>query len=116
MITPQRTLARKPIKFQTEPASLAKLQSVPKESRKSAVKLASLIVWPGKPGYTPELAPTPLTAEEQARFNAGKSLFAGTCAACHQLHGRGMEGLAPPLADSEVGFGNRQTSHPNQKS
>jgi mono/diheme cytochrome c family protein len=31
----------------------------------------------------------------------GKILYAGSCAACHQPHGLGMDGLAPPLADSE---------------
>lgn len=102
MLIPQRALARKPIKFQTEPSSLAKLRSaVGKDPHKSIAKLTSLIVWTGKPGYTPEPPPTPLTAEQQKRFDAGKKLFAGTCAACHQLHGKGMEGLAPPLADSE---------------
>ncbi|MGZ4962425.1 MAG: DUF7133 domain-containing protein, partial [Limisphaerales bacterium] len=101
-ISPVRTLSRKPIKFKTKPAALAKLKSaLPDSSLKSMVKLDSLIVWPGKPGYKPEPEPTPLTTEEQARFASGKTLFAGTCAACHQLHGRGMEGLAPPLADSE---------------
>ncbi len=101
-ISPARTLSRKPIKFKTKPVTLAKLKSaLPKNSLKSLTKLESVIVWPGKPGYTPEPEPTPLTAEEQARFASGKTLFAGTCAACHQLHGRGMEGLAPPLADSE---------------
>ena len=109
LIDPARTLARKPIKFKSEPLALAKLKSgIPKESRKSVDKLASLIVWPGKPGYKPEPEPTPLTAEEQARFALGKTLFAGTCAACHQLHGLGMEGLAPPLADSEWVLGTEQ--------
>jgi mono/diheme cytochrome c family protein/glucose/arabinose dehydrogenase len=102
MIAPSQTLSRKPVKLKTEPKALAQLKSsVPKDSRKSADKLASLIVWPGKPGVKPEPIPTPLTPEEQARFAQGKTLFAGTCAACHQLHGLGMEGLAPPLADSE---------------
>ena len=44
---------------------------------------------------------TPLTAAEQTRFEIGKQLFAGTCAACHQPHGLGLEGLSPPLVDSE---------------
>jgi mono/diheme cytochrome c family protein len=28
-------------------------------------------------------------------------LYEATCGACHQPHGLGQEGLAPPLADSE---------------
>ena len=43
----------------------------------------------------------PLTAAEQTRFDAGKVAFEATCAACHQPHGYGLEGLAPPLVDSE---------------
>ena len=35
------------------------------------------------------------------RFEAGKELYAATCAPCHQPHGMGQEGLAPPLKDSE---------------
>lgn len=102
MTSPSQTLYRKPIKLKSEPSALTQLKAkAAKDSRKSIDKLASLIIWPGKPGVKIEPPPTPLTAEEQARFNQGKTLFAGTCAACHQLHGLGMEGLAPPLADSE---------------
>ncbi len=42
-----------------------------------------------------------MTAAEQARYDQGKTLFEGTCALCHQPHGLGQEGLAPPLVDSE---------------
>ncbi len=109
MVSPARTLTRKPIKFKTEPAALAKLKAAtPKQSRKSFDKLAAIIVWPGKPGYRPQPEPPPLTADEQARFATGKTLFAGSCATCHQVHGLGMEGLAPPLADSEWVLGSEQ--------
>jgi mono/diheme cytochrome c family protein len=43
----------------------------------------------------------PLTSEQQARFEAGRGLFTAVCAACHQATGRGLDGLAPPLLDSE---------------
>jgi mono/diheme cytochrome c family protein/glucose/arabinose dehydrogenase len=42
-----------------------------------------------------------LTDDEAARVRAGERVFARACAACHQLDGRGMAGLAPPLRDSE---------------
>ena len=42
-----------------------------------------------------------LTAEQQQRFENGRTLFAAVCAACHQPTGRGLDGLAPPLLDSE---------------
>lgn len=43
----------------------------------------------------------PLTADEQKRFAAGKAVYEATCLACHQPHGMGLEGLAPPLVGSE---------------
>jgi mono/diheme cytochrome c family protein len=32
---------------------------------------------------------------------AGEKVFRSACAACHQLDGRGQDGLAPPLRDSD---------------
>jgi mono/diheme cytochrome c family protein/glucose/arabinose dehydrogenase len=52
--------------------------------------------WPGR---TLD-GPPPLTAAEQQRFERGRTVYASTCAACHQLDGRGIDGLAPPLVDS----------------
>jgi mono/diheme cytochrome c family protein len=43
----------------------------------------------------------PLTLEEKKRFEAGKSMYEATCLACHQQHGMGQPGLAPPLVGSE---------------
>ncbi len=43
----------------------------------------------------------PLTDEEKRRFEAGKAIFEVTCLACHQQHGLGQAGLAPPLVGSE---------------
>ena len=40
-----------------------------------------------------------LTQEEQ--IAAGKTLFAGTCSTCHQANGEGLEGIFPPLANSD---------------
>jgi mono/diheme cytochrome c family protein len=42
-----------------------------------------------------------LSPEQQALVANGARLYGFTCAACHQGHGRGMAGLAPPLRDSE---------------
>lgn len=75
----------------------SKLKSI--QSR--IAKLDPYIIWPGKPGVPPEPPVRPLTKVEQERYDAGKMIFEVTCAACHQLHGYGMEGLAPPLVDSE---------------
>ena len=64
-------------------------------------KLADFVIWPGKPGMGPAVEVKPLTRPQQARFDAGKTHFTNICAACHQITGRGLDGLAPPLLDSE---------------
>ena len=71
-------------------------------------KLTALLVWPGKPGVKPEPPVVPLTKDQQARSDLGKMLFTGVCAACHQTHGRGLDGVAPPLVDSEWVLGSEQ--------
>ena len=43
----------------------------------------------------------PLTPEEQKLFDNGKEVYEATCLACHQPHGMGQEGLAPPLVGTE---------------
>ena len=65
-----------------------------------ATQLLGQLRWPGKPGVA-KAAVKPLTAEEQARFEAGKAHFAGFCAACHQPNGQGLAGLAPSLVYSQ---------------
>ena len=50
--------------------------------------------WPGDP--TPGGA-RPLTPQEDERRERGEALFAATCAACHGVSGRGIDGLAPSL-------------------
>ena len=42
-----------------------------------------------------------LSSEEQKQFDNGKLVFEATCLACHQQHGLGQDGLAPPLVGSE---------------
>src|SRR5207244_1969728 len=49
--------------------------------------------------------PTPLTPPQQARFEAGRAIYAATCIQCHKPTGLGQEGLAPPLLDSEWPLG-----------
>jgi mono/diheme cytochrome c family protein/glucose/arabinose dehydrogenase len=93
--------AKRPVKLASEPASLAKLsKSKDAAMIKALAWFKSTVVWPGKPGVVVSVV-KPLTNAEQAMFDSGKQTFAGLCAACHQPTGRGLEGLAPPLADSE---------------
>jgi mono/diheme cytochrome c family protein len=93
---------RKPMKFPAEPAALARLGKDAGKSLSTALeKIAPLFRWPGKPGMEAEPVVEPLTATQQARFENGRQLYTATCGGCHQPHGLGLDGVAPPLADSE---------------
>jgi mono/diheme cytochrome c family protein/glucose/arabinose dehydrogenase len=93
--------AKRPVKLAAEPASLAKLaKSKDAGMIKALAWFKSTVVWPGKPGVVVPVV-KPLTNQEQALFDSGKQTFLGLCAACHQTTGKGLDGLAPPLADSE---------------
>jgi mono/diheme cytochrome c family protein len=97
---------RRPIAFTAVPVGWGALSHHP-ELRSRFERLDPLARWPGKPGAEAAAA-SPLTSAEQARFEMGKTLFAGTCAACHQASGRGLDGIAPPLLDSEWVLGNTE--------
>jgi mono/diheme cytochrome c family protein/glucose/arabinose dehydrogenase len=92
--------SRRPLQFSQPPQGWAELERNAAVAARLA-RLKDVIVWPGKPGVTPAAAVKPLTPEQQIRFETGKTLFAAVCAACHQANGRGLDGLAPPLLDSE---------------
>jgi mono/diheme cytochrome c family protein len=93
---------RKLLYLDAEPAALTKMR---KQSSKDLSKLVGVIdaslAWPGKPGVPPPPKIIPLTAEQQTRFDQGKLLYMGLCGACHQPTGSGLDGLAPPLVDSD---------------
>ncbi len=109
MLSTSAATAKKPVKFPAEPKALAELGRVSGVGLQSRVaKLSPLFTWPGKPGASPERVVAPLSAEDKKRFDSGKELFAGSCAACHQTHGLGMDGLAPPLVDSEWVLGSEE--------
>ena len=95
----------KPIIFAAEPPGLAALTKTSDEQlAKRLAALDSLLVWSGKPGY--QLAETTaLTPAEQKLFEAGKAQYTLICGACHQPNGQGLEGLAPPLVDSDWAIG-----------
>ena len=93
--------AKRPVKLAAEPASLAKLsKSKDAAMIKALAWFKNTVVWPGKPGVVVSVV-KPLTNEQQLLFDSGKQTYAGLCTACHQPTGKGLEGLAPPLADSE---------------
>jgi nitrite reductase (NO-forming) len=41
------------------------------------------------------------SATREQRIDAGRVLYNGTCSVCHQPHGEGLEGVFPPLANSD---------------
>ena len=93
--------AKRPVKLAAEPASLAKLsKSKDAAMIKALAWFKNTVVWPGKPGVVVSVV-KPLTNEQQLLFDSGKQTYAGLCTACHQPTGKGLEGLAPPLAESE---------------
>jgi mono/diheme cytochrome c family protein len=108
--------ARRPIQFPKEPDGWAallrnpELKALLEKANGTAPSTSDLVFWPGKPGATPLVAPPPLTPAEQARFTAGKAIFTSVCAACHLIDGRGQDGLAPPLLDSDWVLGSPQAS------
>ncbi len=90
------------IYLDTEPAALAALlASTNTTVRTLAEQADARLAWPGKPGVPPPPVVRPLTPDEQTLFNRGREVYAQTCAACHQPSGLGVEGVAPPLVDSE---------------
>ncbi len=99
-LTPGVGASRRPLQFTRQPAGWAELEQNATAKARLA-KLNDLVLWPGKTGVATLAAVKPLTREQQTRFDNGKTLFTAVCAACHQATGRGLDGLAPPLLDSE---------------
>ena len=89
--------------------ALAGLASSPDTKRAELAKvLYDAFSWPGKAElivYAPEVVA--LTSEQQDRFDLGRDLYMISCGACHQPHGMGQEGLAPPLKDSDWSTGSK---------
>jgi mono/diheme cytochrome c family protein/glucose/arabinose dehydrogenase/HEAT repeat protein len=101
-----RGTARPALKLAREPAIVALAANAGDLSSRLRNVLARL-EWPGKPGMAAPVAP--LAPEEQARFEAGRTIYQNLCQACHQPDGRGMEKLAPPLIGSEFALASAST-------
>jgi glucose/arabinose dehydrogenase/mono/diheme cytochrome c family protein len=101
-IAPKGSPKSKTLYFDAKPDALTKLtESADAKAKPLVAALDSRIAWPNKPGVPPAPVIQPLSAAEQKLFDAGKVTYTTFCAACHQPNGQGMEGLAPPLVDSE---------------
>jgi len=89
------------VKLSAEPAALKKLDdNKNKKVGDAASKVKALVSWPTKAGVKIVEAP-PLTAPQQVLFDEGKQHYLKTCGTCHQPHGLGEEGKAPPFIDSD---------------
>ncbi len=91
----------KPLNLPSEPSGLARLAADQDSGIADRLKrIEPLLAWPGKGGVV-QAAARPLTEAETRLFEAGKAQYLLICGACHQPNGQGLDGLAPPLADSE---------------
>lgn len=97
-----KPVARKLLYLEEQPASLTTLKTkADKTAKKLLATIDTALAWPGKQGVPPPPVVVPLTAEQQTRYDQGKLIYAGLCGACHQPSGTGLDGLAPPLVDSD---------------
>jgi mono/diheme cytochrome c family protein/glucose/arabinose dehydrogenase len=99
----KKAVPLKTIWLNAEPTSLAKLKKAVTEANvlKNLESVAARLAWVGKPGAPAPPKVVALTKAQQALFEKGKVTFTNLCAACHQPHGYGLDGLAPPLVDSD---------------
>lgn len=87
------------IRIATEPSPLLELADAGGALGERAGAILARIEWPGKPGVE---AVAPLTPEEQARFEQGRTVYSNLCIACHEVDGRGRERVAPTLVGSAL--------------
>jgi mono/diheme cytochrome c family protein len=97
------------VRVAAEPNSLLALsQSAPSNVLARITRIANAVTWPGKPLQAGAVPDIELSIDEKASFERGKELYTTICGACHQPHGRGQEGLAPPLLNSDWALGSQQ--------
>jgi len=92
----------RPVSLPNEPEALVTLRSYKHPQIQKLTKSAeSRITWPGDPNPKTDLKKVrPLVKAEREQFRQGRQLYLETCMACHQIHGKGMASLAPPLVNS----------------
>ncbi len=99
----KKAVPLKTVWLNAAPASLAQLKKAVTEVNvaKNLENIAARLAWIGKPGAPAPPKVIALTKAQQELFEKGKVTFTNLCAACHQPHGYGLDGLAPPLVDSD---------------
>jgi len=84
----------------TAPALLTSLKaSADPEDLRLAEVLATHVV-SGKDALASQRTLPPLTSAEESLFEIGRAQYALICAACHQVNGQGLPGVAPSLVGS----------------
>lgn len=82
--------------------ALSRDLSVPEKERNQALEALQKLEWPGaERRFLDEDQLASITDEQRELIRRGEEKYNQICAACHQGHGRGLEGVAPPLAGSE---------------
>jgi mono/diheme cytochrome c family protein/glucose/arabinose dehydrogenase len=82
-----------------EPTPLATLRA--QDDPAVAALAQELLAVAGVAGPAGPATVAALSADEQRQVQHGEAVFGRACASCHQWHGNGMAGLAPPLRDSD---------------
>ena len=93
-------VAPRPTRLSREPKGFTQLASNTNELGQRAAAVLAKLEWPGKPGAAAPI--TPLTPEEQKRFEAGRDVYRNICQACHQPDGRGQDRVAANLLGSPL--------------
>jgi mono/diheme cytochrome c family protein/glucose/arabinose dehydrogenase len=95
------TLSLLPLDEKTKPTILALAGNASTPLAREAASFVAAGFEPVKAEAVVAASGRPLTDEEKRRYDAGRMMYEATCLACHQQHGLGQPGLAPPLAGSE---------------
>ena len=77
---------------------LAAMRSTDSALRTRAATVSESLTWPGKRDTAPSARP--FTSAERKRYAVGHQQYLTTCAACHQVGGTGLAGVAKPLVGS----------------
>ncbi len=102
-----RSFSRDLIRCKIKPSGLTRMEEAGVPEYSLAI-IYDLLTWPGDPKFKLQKALPPLTESELVRFNKGREIYQGLCAACHGPEGQGVNMpepqnhimLAPSLAGS----------------
>jgi mono/diheme cytochrome c family protein/glucose/arabinose dehydrogenase len=94
-------------KLPIEPTPLLAFASRNSADSAGVKELLDQLRWPNKPGIA-HFNPPPLTAEQKALSDKGRTVFSSVCSSCHRATGDPMPGLGPPLENSRWATGNEE--------